>query len=216
MKPGSADALLFDLGGVVIDIDFNLAFARWAHHASCDAAVLRERFSQDLAYQRHEIGAIGHEEYFESLRASLQIDIPNAHFLDGWNAIFIDEVPGMASLLAETAKRIPIYAFSNSNHMHESQWSGRFDNILSHFRTIFVSSTIGLRKPDAEAFQFVVNEIGVPAGRIVFFDDSLDNVEGARASGLQAVHVTSHADVARTRAAILRDADLRSAPQDED
>jgi putative hydrolase of the HAD superfamily len=202
MTPVSADALLFDLGNVVFEIDFDRAFARWAHHASCDAATLRERFSHDAAYRRHEVGAIGHEEYFESLRASLQIDISNAHFLDGWNAIFLDEVPGISVALAQAAACMPVYAFSNSNPAHEACWPARYASTLAHFRKVFVSSTIGLRKPDAEAFQFVVSEIGAPARRIVFFDDSLSNVEGARACGLQAVHVTSHADVARTLAAI--------------
>ena len=202
MTPVSADALLFDLGNVVFEIDFDRAFARWAQYASCDAAVLRERFSHDAAYRRHEIGAIGHAEYFDSLRVSLQIDIPNAQFLDGWNAIFLDEVPGISMALAQAAARAPVYAFSNSNPAHEACWSDRYGGTFAHFRKIFVSSTIGLRKPDAEAFQFVVKEIGVPAERIIFFDDSLANVEGARACGLQAVHVTSHADVAGTLAAL--------------
>jgi len=202
MKPGSADALLFDLGNVVFEIDFERAFARWAHHASCDAALLRARFSHDAAYQRHEVGAIGHEDYFDSLRGSLQIDISNAQFLDGWNAIFLDEVPGISAALAQAAARMPLYAFSNSNPAHAACWPDRYAAPLAHFRKVFVSSTIGLRKPDAAAFQFVVDEIGVPAGRVVFFDDSLSNVEGARACGLQAVHVTSHADVARTLAAM--------------
>jgi glucose-1-phosphatase len=204
MTPVSADALLFDLGNVVFEIDFDRAFARWAQYASCGAAVLRERFSHDLAYRRHEIGAIGHEEYFESLRASLQIDIPDAHFLDGWNAILLDEVPGISAALAQAATRMPVYAFSNSNPAHEACWPDRYGGTLAHFRKVFVSSTIGLRKPDAAAFQFVVNEIGVPAGRIVFFDDSLANVEGARACGLQAVHVPEPAMVATAVAAALR------------
>jgi len=202
MTPVSADALLFDLGNVVFEIDFNLAFARWARHASCDAAVLRARFSHDPAYERHEIGAIGHEEYFESLRASLGIDLSDAQFLDGWNAIFLDEVPGISAALAQATARLPAYAFSNSNPAHEACWPDRYAAPLAHFRKVFVSSTIGLRKPDAAAFQFVVSEIGVPAERIVFFDDSASNVEGARACGLQAVHVTSPADVVQTLAAM--------------
>ena len=204
MTSVSAEALLFDLGNVVFEIDFNRAFARWAHHASCDAAILRERFSHDAAYRRHEIGAIGHEEYFDSLRASLQIDISNAQFLDGWNAIFLDEVPGISLALAQAAARMPVYAFSNSNAAHEACWSDRYGGTFAHFRKIFVSSTIGLRKPDAAAFQHVVDEIGVPAERIIFFDDSLSNVEGARACGLQAVHVPEPAMVTFAVAAALR------------
>ena len=71
-----------------------------------------------------------------------------------------------------------------------------------NFRKMFLSSTIGLRKPDAAAYDHVVKEIGVPAGRIVFFDDSADNIEGARARGLLAVHVTSTRDVADALAAL--------------
>jgi putative hydrolase of the HAD superfamily len=199
-KSGGPDALLFDLGGVVIDIDFNRAFAHWAKHAGCDEQLVRERFSQDTAYCRHEVGEIGVAEYFASLRTSLGIDLSDAQFLDGWNAFYIGEIPGIAALLARV--RIPLYAFTNTNRAHEACWSAQFAEIMPLFRKIFVSSTIGLRKPERAAFEFVVREIGVPAGRIVFFDDNPDNVAGARACGLQAVHVTSHADVGRTLAAL--------------
>ncbi|MDB5637211.1 MAG: hypothetical protein JWP51_2119 [Bradyrhizobium sp.] len=74
--------------------------------------------------------------------------------------------------------------------------------MLGHFRNIFLSSTIGLRKPDAAAYDHVGNAIGVPAGRIVFFDDLAENIEGARARGLAAVHVTSPNDVADALAAL--------------
>jgi putative hydrolase of the HAD superfamily len=133
------------------------------------------------------------------LRISLGIDMSDAHFLDDWNAIYLDEVPGVSAALAQAAARMPVYAFSNTN---PACWTRKYASPLAHFKKVFVSSTIGLRKPDAAAFQFVVSEIGVPVERVVFFDDSLSNVEGARACGLQAVHVTSHADVARTLAAL--------------
>ena len=202
LKPGAADAMLFDLGGVVIDIDFNRAFAHWATLAGCDVALVRERFSPDAAYNRHEIGEIAIEEYFASLRASLGIDLTHAQLLDGWNAIFIGEVPGIAELLARAAKRFPLYAFTNTNPTHAAYWSRRFPDAVKDFKKIFVSSSIGLRKPDAEAFAFVVREIGVPAKRIVFFDDSPHNIEGARACGLQTVLVKSPSDVVAALAAL--------------
>jgi putative hydrolase of the HAD superfamily len=67
---------------------------------------------------------------------------------------------------------------------------------------MFLSSAIGLRKPDAAAYDHVVKAIGVPASRIVFFDDLAENIEGARARGLTAVHVTSPDDVARALTAL--------------
>src|ERR1700737_629744 len=71
LSPGSADALLFDLGRVVLDIDFDKTLACWAGHAGCEVAQLAGRFARDEAYKHHEIGKIGEEEYFASLRASV-------------------------------------------------------------------------------------------------------------------------------------------------
>jgi putative hydrolase of the HAD superfamily len=74
--------------------------------------------------------------------------------------------------------------------------------VLGRFREIFLSSSIGLRKPDAEAYDHVVSAIGVPAERIVFFDDLAENIGAARERGLVAVHVTSPDDVARALEAL--------------
>jgi glucose-1-phosphatase len=202
MPTQAADALLFDLGRVVLDIDFTRAIACWAGHARCDPRLIEERFRQDVGYERHEVGAIDSREYFAGLQAACEIDISHDQFLEGWNAIFVGEVPGMAELLARAARQVPLYAFTNTNPDHELVWSQRFAPILANFKEIFVSSTIRLRKPDAAAFDHVVKAIGVPAERIVFFDDAMENVEGARARGLQAVHVRSSADVADALAAL--------------
>ena len=202
LTPNSADALLFDLGRVVLDIDFTRALACWAGHAGCEPTHLVGRFSPDDAYKRHERGEISDAEFFASLRGSLGIDVSDTQFLEGWNAIFAGEMPDIAPLLARAAGRLPLYAFSNTNRAHETHFSHHFAQVLGHFRKMFLSSTIGLRKPDAAAYDHVVKEIGVPAERIVFFDDSADNIAGARARGLFAVHVTSTRDVAEAQAAL--------------
>jgi len=202
LSPGAADALLFDLGRVVLDVDFNKALERWAGHASCAPADLVARFLRDDAYKRHETGAISDAEFFAALRSSLGIELSDAEFIEGWNAIFVGEMPGIAPLLARAAQRLPLYAFSNTNPAHIEHFSVVYAGVLGHFREIFLSSTIGLRKPDAAAYDHVVKAIGVPAKRIVFFDDLAENIEGARESGLTAVHVTSSDDVAEALAAL--------------
>jgi glucose-1-phosphatase len=195
LSPGSADALLFDLGRVVIDIDFSKAIACWAGHAGCQPEAIVARYVRDEAYRLHEVGKISDEDYFQSLRSSLGIGISDAQFLEGWNAIFAGEMPDIAELLPRAAKQMPIYAFSNTNRPHIDYFSKEYAGVLGHFRELYLSSSIGLRKPDAEAFDHVVAAIGVPASRIVFFDDLAENVEGARACGLTCVHVTSPMDV---------------------
>jgi putative hydrolase of the HAD superfamily len=203
LSPGAADALLFDLGRVVLDIDFSKTLACWAGHAGCEPAQLVGRFSsRDEVYRRHERGEISDAEFFAALRALLGVELSDAQFLEGWNAIFAGEIPGIAPLLERAAKRLPLYAFSNTNGAHAGHFSAAYSDVLGHFRQIFLSSSIGLRKPDAAAYDHVVKAIGLPAHRIVFFDDLPENIEGARARGLTAVHVTSPGDVAEALAAL--------------
>jgi putative hydrolase of the HAD superfamily len=202
LAPNSADALLFDLGRVVLDIDFGKVVATWAGHAGCDAGHLAGRFSPDDAWRRHERGEISDAAFFESLRASLGIGLTDVQFLEGWNAIFTGEMPGIAAMLARAGTRLPLYAFSNTNSAHVAHFSHAYADVLGHFREIYLSSSIGLRKPEAAAYDHVVKAIGVPASRVVFFDDSADNIAGARARGLTAVHVTSPDDVSRALAAL--------------
>jgi HAD superfamily hydrolase (TIGR01509 family) len=203
ISPGSVDALLFDLGGVIIEVDFDRAFSHWAACSNHSPEEIRSRFSFDESYKRHERGEVSAGEYFDSLRTSLGIDLSDAQFADGWNAIFVREIPGIAGLLRRATARLPLYAFSNSNPIHQRVWSSRFSNVLGIFKTIFVSSDIGQRKPEPGAFRTVAKRIGVGLHRIAFFDDTVENIDGALAVGLRAVHVKSLADIEASLTEIL-------------
>jgi len=91
---------------------------------------------------------------------------------------------GHRAAAARAARRIPLLRLLHTNPAHVAHFSHHHAELLRAFRELFVSSTIGLRKPDAESYDHVVQRIGVPAGRIVFFDDLIENIEGARARGL--------------------------------
>jgi FMN phosphatase YigB (HAD superfamily) len=202
LAPGATDALLFDLGRVVLDIDFKRALACWAGHAGCEPSDIAGRFAADDVLKQYESGKIGDAAYFAQLRAQLGVGISDAQLLEGWYAIFVGEIPGIAPLLASAAERLPLYALSNTNPPHIAHFSSAYADVLSHFRELYLSSTIGLLKPNAAAYDHVVEAIGVPASRVLFFDDLAENVEGARARGLHAIHVKSSDDVANALAAL--------------
>ena len=202
LAPGAADALLFDLGRVVIDIDFGKVLACWAGHAGCKPADLSTPFSHSETFRRHETGRASDAEFFEALRGTLGIGLSDEQLLEGWNTIFAGEMPGVNALLARAAKRLPLYALSNTNRPHVAHFTKPYADVLGHFREIFLSCAIGLRKPDAAAYDHVIKAIGVPAERIVFFDDLAENIDGARRRGLTAVHVTSSHDVANALSAL--------------
>jgi len=196
LSPGDADALLFDLGRVVFDIDFSKALACWAGHAGRDATDIAARWVVDESYHHHERGRISDEAFFENLRRSLGVALTDEQFLEGWNAIFAGEMEGIAPLLARAARHFPLYVYSNTNPAHVAYFTKVHAETLKPFRDLYYSSTIGHRKPDAAGFDHVVRAIGVPASRIVFFDDLAANIESARALGLKAVLVKSSRDIA--------------------
>src|ERR1700742_5085808 len=115
LTPGSADALLFDLGRVGLHLDFQRAAARWAHHGKCDVADINARFAADEALRHYESGKLDDAAYFACLRGMLGVELTDAQLLEGWNAIFIGEIPGIAPLLKRAAKHLPLYALSNTN-----------------------------------------------------------------------------------------------------
>jgi putative hydrolase of the HAD superfamily len=190
-------ALLFDLGGVIVELDWDRAFRHWARHAGADPAALRARFSFDPPYERHERGEIDATAYYRSLRDSLGIDVPHEVLDFGWKAIFADTVPETVDILQRLHGRVPLYAFSNTNPAHFEAWSTRYAEALRPFERIFTSCDIGARKPERAAFEHVAREIGLPLEAILFFDDTEENVRGAEAIGMPAVHVRSSADVRR-------------------
>lgn len=191
-----ADALLFDLGGVILEIDFSRAFAAWSAAARVPADTLAARFRFDAAFAAHERGELDTAGYFASLRRSLGIDLPDGPLLAGWNAIIVGELPGVRELLAAAARRWPLHLFSNTGEAHRSHWVPRYRELLRPFDQRFLSCEIGRRKPDPEAFALVARRVAASPGRIVFFDDSEQNVAGARAAGLRAFHVRAPAEVA--------------------
>ena len=188
-------ALLFDLGGVILEIDFNRVFEIWSAHSGVPAPVITSRFRFDAFYESHERGQITANAYFESLHASLGIRLSDEQFTEGWNAIFRGEVPGVADLLRRSKELLPLYVFSNSNPTHHAYWASEFADTLGNFKAVFVSCDLGRRKPEPEAFAAVASAIGVPFENILFLDDTDENVTTARRLGMQAVHVKSIADI---------------------
>ena len=189
------EAVVFDLGGVILEIDFGRVFAAWAEYAGVSPEVIRARYRMDAAYEQHERGEISARQYFSSLRDSLGISLSDAQFEAGWNEVVRGEIPGVAALIAQAAQRLPLYVFSNTNAMHYAHWGPSHAGLLKRFRRLFMSHEMGLRKPEARAFEHIAAEIGVRLPKLLFFDDTAENVHAALALGMQAVQVTSTEDV---------------------
>ena len=188
------EALLLDLGGVVIDIDFRRVFSYWAERAGTSAQTLESRWVMNDAFTSHDEGAISFDQFALTLSDQLAIDLTAHEWKQGWNALFIEPFSGVAEALEQLDGR-PVYAFSNTNATHLAFMRARYAAVLDTFQHVYASNEIGWRKPDPDAFRYVCAQLDLPPEAVAFADDSSANVEGATAAGLRAVQIAGEADV---------------------
>lgn len=179
----------------MIDIDFERMFRAWAPLSALPVEQLRRRFTVDTAYQRHERGELSSHAYFAHVRQLLELSADDAQIGEGWNAIFVGVVHDVLGLVRQARTLRPCFCFTNTNPVHQLAWSRDYPDVVAAFDEIFVSSDLGMRKPELPAYRAVAERIGVPTSAILFFDDLAENVAGARAAGMQAVQVRGAADV---------------------
>lgn len=187
------EALLFDLGNVLIEIDFGRALAHWATFSALSVEELRATFGPDEPYEKHERGELQGHEYFEHLRKKLRLDATDSQIEEGWNSIFVGEIGAAIEAVRRTT--LPRHVLSNSNRTHHACWRQRFAPMLTGFDRIFESSAMGHRKPEPKAFEHVAEALKLAPERILFFDDLEANIAGANQAGLQTVHVRTPQDV---------------------
>jgi putative hydrolase of the HAD superfamily len=144
---------------------------------------------------RHERGEISASEYFAFIRKILELQADDKTIIRGWNAVLVGEIEQTVKLLYKVSKQFPCYLLTNSNKTHEAHWRVLCKRSLEAFTDIFVSSTIGYRKPEPMAFEYVARSTGCFLESSLFFDDTLSNIEGACSIGLQAFHVRTPADI---------------------
>lgn len=114
-----------------------------------------------------------------------------------WHETISGPIDGTVAILdALKRNNVPIYAITNWNQDKFREALERFP-FLKSFAGIVVSGDERLLKPDREIFELFFKRYDVEPETAVFIDDSLRNVEGARAAGMQALHFTAPEALAR-------------------
>ena len=179
------EVLLFDLGRVLIDIDFDRCFVAWADAAGVRPEQVRARFTMDRRFQDHERGELSCEAFFSGLADSLGLDLTSDTMRAGWNAIFGLEVEGIRPRLARLRNSYRIHALSNTNSAHAETFQRDLSQLLDTLHGSFLSHEIGLRKPDTAIYRHVVDALGVAPEAILFLDDVPANLSGAKQIGMR-------------------------------
>ena len=191
----SLEAVILDLGGVVFAISVDQIIKSWAKSAGCHPKDIAPKFKVDEYYKLFEMGKISPEEYRSHVCNVLGIKISNEDFDEGWNSIYLDLLPGIESLLLQLKDKTRLIGLTNTNEIHAREWRIRYADILKHFDRVFASHEIGARKPSPESFNAILDYLGTTPDKVVFFDDTYGNVEGALVVGISSFVVNSPCEV---------------------
>ncbi len=184
-------SIIFDLGGVVFDISFDNIFESWSASSGKPFDDIKNKFVIDEHWNEFERNDISPAEYRKIVTEQIGIKLSDEDFDRGWNDLYLDPYPGIDKILLHLKKHHKLVALTNSNAIHYKVWPARYADTLKHFEKVFSSHLIGTRKPEAKAFQTVLDYLQTKPSETVFLDDNPDNTDGAGKLGIDTIHVKS-------------------------
>jgi HAD superfamily hydrolase (TIGR01509 family) len=187
------DVILFDLGGVLIELAGVERMLELCNHA-LSADELWARWLASEGVRRFETGRAEPDAFGAAMLSEFGLSITAAQFLEEFTIWPKGVFPGSFELLEQLAGAYRLACLSNTNALH---WPRVCDEmgLARYFETTFASHLVGMLKPDAEIFEHVVAQLGCPPARILFLDDNQLNIAGALAAGMVACRVAGLAEV---------------------
>ena len=182
---------IFDLGNVIVDIDFNRVLGAWSDLSRVPLATLKQNFTMSESFHQHERGEISDELFAEKLCHEMELPLSYEQFSLGWQAVFVAIRPDVIDImhkLREQGHRVVI--LSNTNRLHTTFWPDEYPEVKAAADHIYLSQEMGMRKPEARIYQAVLQAEGFTASDAVFFDDNADNIEGASQCGMTSILLT--------------------------
>lgn len=195
----AVQVVLFDVGGVLVDLGGVDALLGWLGPPATQES-LWPVWLRSPSVRAFETGRIEPLAFAKGIIAELKLELDPGVFLQSFEAWPTRAFPGALELVASIPARYQRALLSNSNVLH---WPRVLDEMkLRHsFEHRFSSHLTGKIKPDAEAFEHVVAELGCRPDEVLFLDDNSINVEAARALGMQSIRVRG---VEESRSALLQ------------
>jgi HAD superfamily hydrolase (TIGR01509 family) len=180
--------LLFDLGGVLVELAGGVVFLEWLDD-EVTLEVFHNRWLHSHAVRLYESGKITQKEFAQRAIAEFGFKADEAQFTDALYHFPKAPYKGIIPLLEDLNTTYDIGCLSNTNASHWERMCNEFrlDRLLP---VCLLSYKTGLMKPDAEAFLHAASVIGRPPSEIIYFDDNTANVREAAKIGFSAHCVT--------------------------
>ena len=177
--------MIFDLGGVIVPLDFQAGYRRLETVCPFAASEIPARIRTTDLVTRFESGKIAPEEFHHQLAELLQFRSTFAEFKNLWCAIFPPHSLIPAEWIESIRRRKRVLLLSNTNAIHFELIRQRYEH-LAHFDEYVLSYEVGAMKPHQDIYAAALARAGCPPEECFFTDDVLPYVEGARRAGIDA------------------------------
>lgn len=191
--------IVFDFGGVLIDLDRRRCVEQFRQLGLRDADGLLHDYQQQGFFQLHEKGLISDADFRNRIRSLIGAQVSDADIDSAWNS-FLGTIPAykLECLLA-LRRRYKVCLLSNTNAIHwqhacTHDFAAGGHRVEDYFDRIYLSYQLRMAKPDEAIFRAVLADAGIEPGETLFLDDSEANCRAAEALGIHTYTPQAHED----------------------
>ncbi len=194
MNYNNINTLIFDLGGVIINLDLDRTFLEIAGFMGVEPFELRQAYVNHPFLREYELGNIDTRTFRKKFREMLRADLEDKHLDELWNSM-LKEIPReRIQWILDLKKKYQVVLLSNTNELHIIETNSKLSkgspsSLEELFDKVYYSFVMHKRKPDRETFEYVLKDLGKKPVECMLFDDAPDNIDTAAELGLRYVHV---------------------------
>ncbi|MFW5943712.1 MAG: HAD family hydrolase [Bacteroidota bacterium] len=190
--------IIFDLGGVILDIDLMKGIEAMKQLGIPDFEGKEGKFNRTDTFLEFEKGMISEAEFIERIKEESNTEFSDEDFIAAWNEVIVGFQRERVDLIARLKRsdRFRTFLLSNTNALHKKLYTGILQeqhairSLEDLFDKAYFSHEIFMRKPDTEIYHYVLKDGRMNPEDTLFIDDSRANIDTARSLGMQTFHLS--------------------------
>lgn len=193
--------IVFDFGGVIIDLDINRTISAFNKISQIPFEQIYTQAKQESIFDLFDKGKISDYEFFTELRKLIRYEGDDEDLLSAWNAMLLDVPEHRLDLLVDLKTQYRTFLLSNTCETHISVFERNLylhngvKNFADYFDRLYYSCRVGMRKPEKEIFEMLLNQNKLKPEETVFIDDSEQHVKAAGECGINAYLLPKNMEV---------------------
>ena len=185
--------IVFDLGGVLVDLDFKAAINGLQKVGFANVKEQLQAFDCEGIFQKFELGEMSADEFRSAIRENSTVSLTDEEVDGLWNAMLLEVPREKLELILHLRGKYMVYLLSNTNSIHwdyvcKNAFNYRGFRVNDYFEETFLSYEMHLAKPDKAIFEKVLEEANLLPEETLFIDDSEANCKAASELGIHTHH----------------------------